>query len=199
MPYRYTGHSGNNTKAKAINQTANWKHTFIAEATKSSDNGMVTSQRSFLSGKSDYKLGIKSYVFGLLEYEDDRFSGFDYQASLIAGYGHKLLTGDSLSWDAEIGAGSKRSELNSGEKNDAGILYAGTELNWKISKSASFNEKLTVEDGDATTTKSVSALKTKINSKLASKITYTLKHVSEVPAGIEKTDRELAITLVYSF
>ena len=78
-------------------------------------------------------------------------------------------------------------------------MYLGTELDWKISKSASFNEKITVESGDTTTTKSVSALKAKINSKLASKITYTVKHVDKVPVGVKKTDKELAVTLVYNF
>lgn len=201
----YISTSGNtdtetlNAKAKAINERDKWKHTFIAEATKASDSGTVTAQRSFLSGKTAYKFGKKSYVFGLLEYEDDRFSGYDYQANLIIGYGQNLIKNDMLAWDAEIGAGTKQSELNTGEKSNEGIAYVGTEVDWKISKSASFNEKLTVESGDATITKSVSALKAKINSSLASKITYTVKHVSEVPVGVEKTDKELAVTLVYSF
>ena len=189
-----------NAKAKVINEREKWKHTGIAEATKASDNGTVTAQRNFISGKTDYKYNDRSYSFVLLQYEDDRFSGYDYQASLIVGYGHKFIKTDTLTLDAEAGVGARRNELDSGEKTDEGILYAGMEVDWKIGKTSSFNEKLTVEAGDdATTTKSVSALKAKINSKLASKITYTIKHVSEVPVGIEKTDKEIAVTLVYNF
>jgi len=189
-----------NAKAKVINDRESWKHTGVIEATRASDGGVVTAQRNFFSGKTDYKYSEKSYIFGLLHYEEDRFSGYDYQASLVVGYGHKFIKTEALTLDAEIGVGTKHSELDSGIKRDEGILYAGTELDWKISKSASFNEKLTVEAGDdETTTKSVSGLKAKINSKLASKITYTIKHVSQVPIGIEKTDKEIAVTLVYNF
>ena len=201
----YISTSGNtdtntlNSKAKLINDRIQWKHTFIAEATRSSDKDVITARRSFLSGKSDYKLGEKSYLFGLFEYEDDRFSGFDYQASLTAGYGRKLIGREYLTWDAELGAGREQRKLISDGKDSEAIVYAGTEVNWKISESASFNEKLTVKNGDATTTKSVSAIKARINSKLATKITYTIKHVSEVPPGIDKTDEEFAVTLVYNF
>lgn len=202
----YISTSGNtetetlNAKAKVTNERKVWKHTIIAEATKASDNDTVTTQRNFISSKTDYKFTEGSYIFGLLTYEDDRFSGYDYQASLIVGYGHKFINTDLLTWDGEIGVGTRRSKPDSGEKTDEDVLYLGTELDWKISKTASINEKLTVEAGhDATTTKSVLALKAKINNTLASKITYTIKHVSEVPVGIEKTDKEIAVTLVYNF
>lgn len=189
-----------NAKVKVINEREKWKHTITAEATKASDSGVVTAQRNFMSGKTDYKFTKRSYIFGLLQYEDDRFSGYYYQASFVIGYGNKIIDTDTLLLDVEIGAGTKQSKLETGETTDEGILYTGMEVDWKLSKSASFNEKLSVENGEqATTTKSISALKAKINSKLASKITYTVKHVSDVPVGIEQTDKEMAVTLVYNF
>jgi putative salt-induced outer membrane protein len=39
----------------------------------------------------------------------------------------------------------------------------------------------------------------KVNGNLASKIAYTIKSNSDVPAGTEKTDKITSITLVYSF
>ena len=201
----YISTSGNtdtetlNAKTKIINERIKWKNTFTAESTRSSDGGNVTAQRSFASAKTDYKFADKSYVFGLLEYENNRFSGYDYQASLIAGYGQKLLNQDDLKWEAELGGGSKQSKQNNVSATTSGIVYVGTELEWKISESSSFNEKLTIESGDATTTKSVTAIKSKFNSKLASKITYTVKHVDKVPAGVKNTDNELAVTLVFNF
>ncbi|MFO7603562.1 MAG: DUF481 domain-containing protein [Gammaproteobacteria bacterium] len=189
-----------NTKAKITNERDRWKHTGLAEATRISDQEVVTAERYFLSGKTDYKYTDVSYLFGLLNYEDDRFSGYHYQASLIAGYGHKLINDDRMKLNAELGAGTRHNETLAGIKNDEGVVYGAMDMKWTISKSSSLNEKLTVESGsDATTTKSVTSLQSKINSKLASKITYTIKHVSAVPAGVEKTDRETAVTLVYSF
>lgn len=187
-------------KLKIVNDRVHLKHTVIAEATRAENNAVITAERYFFSGKSDYKISDKAYIFGLLNYEDDRFSGYNYQTSLILGYGHKLVNTDEVKLEAEIGAGTRHNEFDTGVKTDEGILYGAMNLDWKISESANFTEKLTVEAGDdATTTKSVSGLKAKVNDKLASKITYTVKHVSDVPVGVEKTDKEIAVTLVYNF
>ena len=47
--------------------------------------------------------------------------------------------------------------------------------------------------------KSVTALTANINSMLAMKISYTVKRLDKVPAGIENTDKETAVTLVFKF
>ena len=202
----YVSTSGNTdtetltAKLKIINDRRHLKHTVIAEATRAESDAVITAERYFFSGKSDYKISDKDYIFGLLNYEDDRFSGYNYQTSLILGYGHKLVNTDEVKLEAEIGAGTRHNEFDTGVKTDEGILYGAMNLDWKISDSANFTEKLTVEAGDdATTTKSVSGLKAKISDNMASKITYTVKHVSDVPVGVEKTDKEIAITLVYNF
>ncbi len=189
-----------NAKLKLSNEREKWKHTAIAEGIRALDKNVVTAERYILSGKTDYKFSEVSYIFGLLKYEDDRFSGYHYQANLIAGYGHKLIKSDRINLAVEVGGGVRRSETLTNTTSNEGIVYGAMDLGWKVSESAGFNEKLTVESGaDSTVTKSVTGLKAKINSSLASKITYTIRHVSKVPVGVEKTDREMAITLVYSF
>ncbi|MGD8559906.1 MAG: DUF481 domain-containing protein, partial [Gammaproteobacteria bacterium] len=52
---------------------------------------------------------------------------------------------------------------------------------------------------DETVTKSVTALTANINSSLAMKLSYTIKHTSEVPPDIEKTDTETVVTIVYKY
>ena len=71
---------------------------------------------------------------------------------------------------------------------------------WKITEHSKLTEDLTIDVGeDVTVTKSITGLTSKINSSLATKLTYTVKNTSKVPAGVKKTDTELAVTLVYSF
>lgn len=189
-----------NAKGKFINEREKWKHTVTLESIRISDKKITTAHRDFYSEKTDYKFSDKAYIFGLLKYEDDRFSGYDYQSSIVIGYGRNLVKSDEVKLEAELGAGRRHNELSTGERSNENIAYGSMALDWKVSKTAVFNEKLTVEKGDdATVTKSVSGLIAKINSKFASKITYTIKHVSVVPVGIEKIDREMAVTLVYSF
>lgn len=189
-----------NFKFGLNNKRKDWEHSLKAETASSSDSAGTTAERYFLSLRTQYALSERSYLFGRLQYEDDRFSGYNYQATEVLGYGRRLVNKDTLKINAEVGAGVRQNNFKSGDSNSESIFLIGTDFDWKISKTASLTEALTSEIGeDRTISKSVTGLKTKINSSLSSKITYTVKHASEVPVGTDKTDTELAITLVYAF
>lgn len=189
-----------NFKFGLNNKRKDWEHSLKAEAANSSDSTGSTAERYFLSLRTQYSLSERSYLFGRLQYEDDRFSGYNYQASEVFGYGRRLVNKDTLKVNAEAGSGIRQNNFENGDSKSESIFLIGTDIDWKISKSASLTEALTSEVGeDRTISKSVTGLKTKINSSLSSKITYTVKHASEVPVGTKKTDTELAVTLVYAF
>jgi putative salt-induced outer membrane protein len=80
------------------------------------------------------------------------------------------------------------------------LIRGAGHYTWNITEHSKFSEDLTIEAGeDVTVTKSVTGLSAKINSSLATKLTYTVKNTSKVPAGVKKTDTEFAVTLVYGF
>ena len=187
-------------KAKAVNEREMWKHTARLEALNTEDGTTTTAERYLLSGKSNYKMSALDYVFASVNYEDDRFSGYDWRASEVLGYGRHVIAQEALSLDLEAGVGARQNKDNNGVDDSEGIVLLAGDLAWKISETSKLTEELKSEIGDEVTiSKSVTGLKTQINGSLAMKITYTVKHVSKVPATIEKVDRETAVTLVYSF
>lgn len=187
-------------KGKVINERAKWKHQANLEALNTEDNDTTTAERYTLSGKTNYKFTARSYLFGIATYEDDRFSGYDWRASEAVGYGRRVIAEKNLELELEAGLGARQSKLNDGTDEDEGLVRLFGFLGWKISGTSKFTEELGSEIGEkATISKSVTGLKSQINSSLAMKITYMVKHVSEVPATIKKVDRETAVTLVYSF
>ena len=190
-----------NGKATVISDMINWKHTGKLEVLNSSDNGTTTAERYFISAKSAHKIDESNYEFGLLTYEADRFSGFDYRASASLGYGHTLFRTNVKSLDLEAGAGIRQSkETATGDTQDEGFLRGAGIFEWNVSDNATFGEEFTVEAGeDSTITKSITSLKSKVTGNLATKITYTLKKTTNVPPGVKETDMELAANLVYSF
>ncbi|VAW85803.1 hypothetical protein MNBD_GAMMA16-2122 [hydrothermal vent metagenome] len=189
-----------NAKTKVINERASWRHTFVATALSTADEIRTTSEKYFLSGQSDYKFSEFDYFFGIVSYEDDRFSGYEYQVSEVLGYGRRVIHEPSLTLDLEGGPGARQSKIIDGDSDNELIVRLGANLEWKISDSASFSEKLSTEIGEDTTiTKSITALKAQIVGSLAMKVSLTIKHTSEVPANSKKTDSETALTLVYSF
>jgi len=188
-------------KGQVINERDRWRHTLKAEMLNSSDKGTTTAERYLASGKSDYKLDDRSYLFGLLIYENDRFSGYDYRLAETLGYGYGLIKRPTLTLDLEGGLGARQSKIiDTGESQNEGVVHLAGNLGWKISDNATFSENLSTDIGEQSTiTKSVTALTNQIVGNLQSKISFTAQHNSKVPAGTTKLDTETAVTLVYNF
>jgi putative salt-induced outer membrane protein len=191
-----------NAKAKVETEREKWRHAIKAEALNSSNSTSSTAERYLLAGQSDYKFGERkqNYLFILLSYEDDRFSGYDYRAEETFGYGRRVLERPSLALDLEIGPGARQSKLENDGTDNEFTVRGAAKLAWAISDTSTFSEDLSVVKGeDVTITKSITALSAQIAGSLATKLTYTIKNTSDVPTGIEKTDTEMAVTLVYDF
>jgi len=189
-----------NAKAKAETERKKWRHTLFIESLNSSNGGTTTAERYVVNGQSDYKFGEHNYFFAMVNYEDDRFSGYDYRISEALGYGRRIIGNTVLTLDLEIGPGARQSKLDSGASEDEYTVRGAAKLAWKVGDTSTFTQDLGTDVGeDVTITKSVTALTAQVNGSLATKITYTVKNTSDVPVGIEKTDTETAVTLVYSF
>ena len=187
-------------KARVINTREKWRHIARGEALRNADGDTVTAEKYFLSGKSEYTFRDRSYVFGLVTYDDDRFSGFNYQLLGVLGYGRVVMERESVKLNLEVGAGGRQSDPEIGDTDNEAVLRAAGDFEWKISKSATFIQELSSDIGeDKTITRSLTALTTKINSYLSSRIAYQLRHTSEVPVGIEKTDTEFTFTLLFKY
>ncbi len=190
-----------NAKAKAENERDNWRHKLALEALNTESNNSTTAERYNFSGQSNYKLSERQFLFGLVTYENDRFSGYDSRTTEALGYGAQVIAEDSLKLDIEAGLGARQSKLSAtGDSENEGVLHLAGNLAWDVSKTSHFTQELVSDIGEeSTVSKSVTALKTQVNGSLAMKLSYTLKYTSEVPVGKEKTDTETAVTLVYGF
>lgn len=189
-----------NAKAKVEANYSKWRQTLKLEALNNSDEDTTTAERYFASLKTDYRFSQRDYAFGLINYDNDRFSGYNYRTSISLGYGRRVIDDSTLWLDLEGGPGARFSELDSGENQDEFIVRLAGDLGWKIGETSQFEQELSSDIGeDATITRSVTSLSAQIVGSLAMKLAYTLRHTSEVPADIEKTDTETSVTLVYKF
>lgn len=190
-----------------------WTHKVHADALSSTSEvevapAQTVSNRSaarwLLSGQSDFKFNDSDYMYGLASYEEDRFSGFQYQAKLGLGYGRRVIHTDVHELKFEVGPGYRMFKLEPpaadlSRQNDS-FIRASAGYIWKVSPSATFTEDLTAEFGeDQDELKSVTALTANISGALAMKLSYTIKHLDVVPPGADNTDKEAAVTLVYKF
>ncbi|MEK7703078.1 MAG: DUF481 domain-containing protein [Nitrospirota bacterium] len=190
-----------NAKSKLEIRYGKFLHTLNLTTLNSKDSkGMTIAEKDTASLKSDYRFSERDYIFGLLTYEEDEFNGYDYQGGFSAGYGRKVINHERVSLNLELGPGFRRARLNNGTVQKGLIWRLAGDFDWKISKTALFEEDLSVETGNnLTITKSVTALTAQIVGQLAMKTAITVKNTSKVPVSVKKTDTETSVTLVYTF
>ncbi len=217
VQFGYVATSGN-TETTSINggfsasyEEKQWAHSLDIKSIFGSAEDSTTSEvetnaeKYSIEGKSDYKFSDKGYAFVVANYEDDRFSDNEYQASVAVGRGFKFITSETSKLDLELGVGyretKKRATLLLPEESIGETIarLAGKYV-WKITKTSKFEQKLSVDIGDeSTVTKSYTGVSANIDENLALKLSLTATHQSEVREGAEELDTVTAVTIVYSF
>ena len=203
----YVNTSGNtNTetlvfKADTAYEVEKWKHQAHFETLKTTTADVTTADKLLVIAQSDYKFTPRDYFFGNVSYEDDKFSGFEYQAKLNIGYGRKVLVLEKHKLDVEIGPGYRNFKVdNAPDSEDEYLARLAAKYKWLISDNSEFKQDLFAEFGeDQEEYKSVTSLKSNINKVLAMKVSHTVKYLEVVPVGNDRYDRETSVTLVYTF
>lgn len=161
----------------------------------------TSAQRFDARAQANYKLDNPDYrLFGFASYEDDRFSSYNYQSTIAAGWNHKLWQDDTTSFEYSIGPGYAFNETQDGESQNGIIVRASSAFQWLISDTAKFTQTVSTEVGSENTKSAAeSALTASISGNLSLKVSVSLNHNSNVEPDKEKLDTETAVTLVYSF
>ena len=186
------------TKFRIENDRRDWRYRLNAEYLNASDKKQTTAEKASTLFKTDYKMTELDYLFGVIRYETDRFSGYRTQSSESAGYGRRFTIGERMNLEAEVGAGARQTRYVDGTKKNDNILRFAGKFIRSIGTASEFREEAFTELArNNTHTESVTSLKSRINGNLSMKAAYTMTHNSRVPEGIKKTDTITSLTLVY--
>jgi len=200
-----------NFKTEVLYDDKRWHHSALATAVGASQDGDTSAEAYKGLLKTKYDMSETIYAFGLAEYNKDRFSAYDYQVFEVAGLGWRVFRSDSQELNLEAGVGAKQSKLRQpdppepllapGERNvDEFVGRLGAEYHWHISESAVFSEKVASTMGsDNTYIESLTELKTTVVGALSLALGYLVKHNTDVPGGVDKTDSQTSISLEYAF
>jgi putative salt-induced outer membrane protein len=177
-----------------------WRHEWSALAITARTAGTTTAESYAAGYKAQRDFSEHSYLFAAGDWRQDQFSGYDKQLTESVGYGRRIIDTERQVLSLEGGIGAKQSTLIDGVDLDEGIVRGGLDYVLHISESAEFNQKLLFEVGsDNRYTESNSAVKAKLLGNLALVLSYVIKSNSDVPPGIDNTDRFTAISLEYGF
>jgi putative salt-induced outer membrane protein len=177
-----------------------WKHELRGGANGTEDSDVSTAESYQAAWKSDYNFTETDYLFGLINWNKDRFSGVTQQLSTTLGYGRRVLDTPSHILNLEIGGGYRDAELSDLTTEKGAIVRGGLDYTWLFSETSGFNQKLAIETGsDNTYIESISELRAKLVGDLAIVLSYTIRDNSDVPAGNVNTDKLTAVSVEYAF
>ncbi|MDN3653550.1 DUF481 domain-containing protein [Thalassotalea ponticola] len=209
VDFGYTNLTGNTEESTMAGRVAvsrenkPWKWDITGESLFSENGNTRTAEKYAALSRLAYNFTEKNYVFGRATYETDKFSGFDYQATAIAGFGWNLYDEETFQWDIELGAGYRKSKVDdplTGDDQNEPIVTASTLIDYQFSQTTTFHQYLSLEKGsDTDIVYSRSELRVQAIENLAFKFSYNIKHTSDVPVGSENTDTETIVSLSYAF
>ena len=206
VSFGYLATSGNtenqsyNGATKVSYARNKWTHTVSGSVIGAAESDTTTAEAFQAGWKSEYAINEHDFLFGLVDWRKDRFSGFDQQLSGTLGYGRRLIESERHVFTVDAGLGYRSSDLADGTSDSGTIARGGLEYTWTFSETSAFEQSLVVEAGsDNTFYESVSAVRASLVGDLALVLTFTVRHNSDVPVGNENTDTFTAISLEYAF
>jgi len=197
-----TGNSENQAASANLelkNKYDKWQHTLGFAGNYGSDSDDTTAQRWELRGQSQYDFTERAYAFGAGRYEDDRFSQYDYQASLAGGLGYKIIDTESTKFWVQGGPGYRLAEVrDTGESQDGVIFRGDIGFEHQLTATTKIVDRFLVETGsDNTYMQNDLGLEVTITGALGLRVGYQVRHNSDVQPGIENTDTLTTVGLLY--
>ncbi len=202
-----------NLKLSVIYTVADWKHDLELAGLYGKSNDIVSAERLVAGWQSNYNFSPRMFVFGALDYNDDKFSGFQYQETVSTGLGYSIIKLADATLDAQVGVGYRRlrpetlDPLPDGDYTRTPLPEeSGTVATATIKGSYAFNSVTKLTDVLATQSGSDNTmvqndLNLQVNMSKALAITagYEVIHNTSPPAGLTKTDTLVTFNLAYTF
>jgi len=201
-------------KLDASNTIEQWKHTGHFAFLYGQSTGFTTAQRLEASWQTNYQFGKKTFVFGSVNGENDRFDGFVYQATLGTGLGYKFLDSQTTKLTGTLGFGYRRLQPEQliktadgrvidrikGQSTSDAVGTAGLDYMQQLTSTTKLTDKLLVQSGGQNTAVANDfVVAVNMTDALALSVGYGLRYNSSPPAGSKTTDQLTTINLVYAF
>jgi putative salt-induced outer membrane protein len=203
-----------NAKFEAIYIVDAWKHDLQLAGLYGTSADIVSAERFDAQWQSNYNFTDRTYVFGALHYDDDKFSGFQYQETASSGLGYSLVKLADATLDVQAGYGYRRlrpeliDQAPDGEvisrtplaAESGGVATATIKGMYAFNSSTKLTEVVNLETGsDDTLWQNDLGLLVNMTKALAITIGYEIRHNSEPPAPLVKTDTLVTFNLQYAF
>ena len=211
--FRATGNSSNTGVTAGLSlkrQGIDWTHKLRGRADYQRNNGVTSREQYFFAYEPNLKVSERMFVYGLAQYERDRFQGFSARYAVSGGIGYKFIDKPDIPLSAKVGPAYRVTDFVNGDSESriAGLL--GVDFDWSITDRLKLTHETNavaetggsatiIVDSNNTSLNFVTGLNAKVSDKLTTRFSYTIEYDSNPPAGSENTDTLSRVTLIYDF
>lgn len=161
----------------------------------------TTAYRYSASAGSALQLGEHRQLAANGRFERDDFATYDRQGSFSLGYGTRLIDGEIVVLDAQLGPGVRRTHEAATGDTRTGLIGRGQlDLRYRITDNTQLVNNLLVESGSYNTfAQNDLGISVSMNQHLALKAGWQARHNTDVAEDKRKTDTLTTMNVVYTF
>jgi len=200
---RSTGNSNNTglTAGLKLKRTGvDWRHKLTAMADFQRTDGVTTREQFLLGYEPSYDVTDGVFVYGLGQYERDRFQGFSSRISASGGIGYRVIETDGMELSIKAGPSYRKTSFVGGgnSSNIAGL--ASLDFDWRVTETVKLTQEASafIQSGNSTYL-SATGIEAGLGGSLSARIAYAVEHDTKPPIGAVKTDTLTRFTLIYGF
>ena len=208
-----TGNSDNTGVAVALALTRtgiDWEHRLRATADYQRSNGRTSREQYLVAWEPRFQVSKDLFAFGLAQYERDRFQGFSSRYSLSGGLGYKVIDSTAAQLSVKAGPAWRQVDYIDGSGYSSLGALAGLDFAWQLAKPLRLTQNadlvtdaggsaVTYIDSNNVSINATTGLEAAINSRLTTRLSYTIDYDSNPPPNTVSTDTLSRFTLIYAF
>jgi len=201
--FRSTGNAQNTgvTVGLALTRDGiNWRHKLNGRADYQESNGVTTREQFLVAYEPNIKLSDRLFAYALGQYERDRFQGFSSRYSASGGLGYDVIVEDDMHLSIKAGPAWRRTELIGGGSSSNLAGLAALDFDWTVTDGITLTQAANalIQSGSSTYI-SDTGVQAKIAGDFSVRVSYSVEHDTNPPAGSVRTDTLSRITLIYDF
>lgn len=185
---------------KMLIEGANWRVATAARADYQETADVVTREQYRFTAEPNYKFDDRGYVFGLGQFEQDRFQGFASRYSVSGGLGYSFLKDDTAKLSVKAGPAWRVTNPVGSARESVIAGLASVEAKFKLAPSLEYTQDASAYvDAKGSTFYTLAALDSRLIGKLKARFSYMVQHETAPELGRLGTDTTSRLTLVYGF
>ncbi|GAA4035660.1 DUF481 domain-containing protein [Parerythrobacter jejuensis] len=201
--FRSTGNSSNTgiTAGLKLQRVGiDWRHKLRGLIDYQRSNGVTTREQFLASYEPNYDISGDLYAYALAQYERDRFQGFSARHSASGGLGYRVIENERMNFEVKAGPAWRRTERVNGTTDSRLAGLAALDFDWKIADTITLTQDASafVQSGNSTFL-SNTGIEAGLTGAIKARISYSVEHDTNPPAGAIKTDTLTRFTLIYGF